>query len=138
VDGAAPPPRDLTRYAAKQLARRLKTVLAPGADIGDLPAAELHAIRLHGKRLRYAAEFFAPLFPGRHSRRFVRRLAALQERLGTLNDGAVAASLMAEIGQERGYAGGVVRGLVAAGSQGARRRIGRSWKRLLKLEPFWE
>jgi CHAD domain-containing protein len=139
ADGAGmPPPLDLRRYAIKALHKRLRRVLAPGADIVGLPDADLHAIRLNGKRLRYAAEFFAPLFPGRETRRFLRRVTTLQERLGHLNDGAVASGLMAEIGQARGYVGGVVRGFVAAGGQDTRSHIGRSWKRFRKLEPFWE
>ena len=129
---------DLADYAARTLSKRLKRMLAPGEDITSLPAAELHAIRLNGKRLRYAAEFFAPLFPRRQTRRFLRRISSLQERLGQLNDGAVAANLLAEIGLARVYAGGVVRGLVAADGLDARRRIGRSWKRLRKLDPFWD
>jgi CHAD domain-containing protein len=128
---------DLRRYAAKALNKRLRRVLAPGADIAGLPDADLHVIRLNGKRLRYAAEFFAPLFPGRGTRRFLRRVATLQERLGHLNDGAVATSLLEEIGQARGYAGGIVRGFVAARGQDDRTQIGRSWKRFRKIEPFW-
>ena len=62
----------------------------------------------------------------------------LQERLGHLNDGAVAAGLMAELGAARGYAGGVVRGFVAAQAAGARSRIGRSWRKFHRLDPFWD
>jgi CHAD domain-containing protein len=130
-------PADLAAFAAKALGKRLKRLLAAGTDIAALPVDDLHAIRLNGKRLRYAAEFFAPVFAGRETRRFLRRMTALQERLGHLNDGNVAAGLMAEIGQARGYAGGIVTGFVAAGGAGARGRIARSWKRFRKLEPFW-
>jgi triphosphatase len=112
-------------------------LMAPGPDIAGLPAADLHAIRLQAKRLRYASEFFAPLFPGRETRRFIRRLAVLQDQLGHLNDTRVAADLLAELGAERGFAAGVVRGWVAAGAAGARSRAGRAWHRLRKLEPFW-
>ena len=128
----------LTGFAARALERRLQPLRAPGADIDALPVAALHGLRLHGKRLRYACEFFAPLFPGRGARRFIRRLAVLQERLGHLNDGAVAAGLMAELPVARGYAGGVVRGFVTARAAGTRARIGRSWRRFHRLDPFWE
>ena len=128
----------LEDLATRALERRLRPLREPGADIDGLPAEALHGLRLHGKRLRYACEFFAPLFPGRGARRFIRRLAVLQERLGHLNDGAVAAGLMAELGAARGYAGGVVRGFVAAQAAGSRARIGRSWRRFHKLDPFWD
>ncbi len=128
----------LDGFAARALERRLRPLREPGADIESLPPAALHGLRLHGKRLRYACEFFAPLFPGRGARRFIRRLSVLQERLGHLNDGAVAAGLMAELGVARGYAGGVVRGFVAAQAGGARFRIGRSWRKFHRLDPFWD
>jgi CHAD domain-containing protein len=128
----------LDGFAARALERRLRPLREPGADIESLPPAALHGLRLHGKRLRYACEFFAPLFPGRGARRFIRRLSVLQERLGHLNDGAVAAGLMAELGAARGYAGGVVRGFVAAQAAGARFRIGRSWRKFHRLDPFWD
>jgi CHAD domain-containing protein len=130
----------LDGYAARVLDKRLEALLEPGADIVDLPPTALHAIRLHGKRMRYAAEFFAPLFPGHGARRFIRRLTVLQERLGHLNDGEVASDLIAQLGLTNGarsYAAGVVRGFVAARSGGARAQIDESWRKFRKLEPFW-
>lgn len=128
----------LAGLAARALERRLRPLREPGADIDALPTATLHGLRLHGKRLRYACEFFVPLFPGRGARRFIRRLAVLQERLGHLNDGAVAAGLMAELGAAHGYAGGVVLGFVAAQAAGSRARIGRCWRKFHRLDPFWD
>ena len=130
----------LAEFAGRALSRRLDRVLAPGDDLSLLSAAELHALRIQGKHLRYAAEFFAPLHPARETRRFLRRIATLQDRLGHLNDNTVAASLMAELGATsggRGYAVGVVRGFVAAGQRGARTQMERSWHKFRKTAPFW-
>jgi triphosphatase len=129
----------LHEYAARALSRRLRHLTAHGDDISALPEATLHAIRLRAKRLRYGAEIFAPLYPRRETRRFIRRLSALQEWLGHLNDGTVAAALMAELGRAggRGFAAGVVCGFVAAGASGARARIDRSWRKFRRLQPFW-
>lgn len=130
----------LPDFAAKALRRRYDAVIAPGRDLSGLPVEALHDIRLHAKRLRYAAEFFAPLFPGRATRRFLRRMAALQEELGLMNDGVVAAKLMAALpgrGPAHGYAVGVVRGFVAARATGGRRKVEKIWHRFLKQEPFW-
>lgn len=133
---------DLTAFAAHVLQRRLKRLLKPGADIGALDAPSLHAVRLDGKRLRYAAEMFAPLFDRKETRRFLRRLTELQESLGALNDGAVAATLMAELagdrpGADRAFAAGVVRGFVAARGGAARDDIVKAWQKFRRLEPFW-
>ncbi len=132
---------ELRAYAARALRRRFARVVAPGADLQGMALPALHDIRLQAKRLRYAAEFFSPLFPGRQTRRFLRRMGALQERLGLINDGVVAQALMAELpgrGPGRAYAAGVVRGFVAARTGGGLRKLDRTWQRFLRAEPFWD
>ena len=116
----------------------MKRVRHAGRDLAALPLPALHELRKDCKRLRYAAEFFLPLFPEKPARRFVKRLSALQEELGTLNDGATAAGLMAHLGRaERIHAAGLVEGFVAAGATASRARIGHAWKRFRRAEPFW-
>ena len=131
----------LAAFAAHMLHRRLARVLGAGDDFAALPTEAVHAVRIQGKRLRYAAEFFAPLFPRKETRRFLRRSSALQERLGHLNDGAAVAGLLAQLGDggaERALAVGIVRGFVAAGMRAARAKSERSWRKFSRLEPFWE
>lgn len=130
---------DAADYASHRLQRRLEIMLAPGDDIATLPVGDLHAIRKEGKRLRYACEFFAPLFGRKAPRRFIERLVALQEALGHLNDTASAGILMASLGAraDRQYAAGVVQGYIAAGAGGTRREIERAWDRFRRQEPFW-
>lgn len=126
----------LVAFARQALDRKLRRIVEAGEDLSPLPVAELHAVRIHCKRLRYAAEFFAPLMPGRQTRRFLRRLAAVQERLGQLNDGAVAGDLLAELGG-RGFAAGIVHGYLAARSAGSRAKAEKSWRRFRRVDPFW-
>lgn len=129
---------DLRHYAAHALSRRLRHARLAGEDPAAMTLADLHGLRIQCKRLRYAAEFFAPLFPGRDTRRFVRGLSALQERLGHLNDGAVADGLMASLGGGgRAFAAGVVRGFVAAQTQDARTKAERSWRKFRHCKTFW-
>jgi CHAD domain-containing protein len=139
----------LRDFAAHALTRRHDAVLDTGEDITPLPPKELHQLRIRAKRLRYAAEFFAPLFPSRDTRRFIRRVTVLQERLGHLNDSAVASELMSEIGgnggslrsgtgRERGYAAGVVLGFVAAHTVGGRESVFRTWRKFRRADPFWD
>ena len=136
---AAARARPLGDFAARALARRMAHVQDPGGDPAQLPAEALHALRIQAKRLRYAAEFFAPLYPPRPVKRFVRRVTLLQDRLGHLNDGSVAAGLMAALGgAERSYAAGVVRGFVAASHPRAKTKALRAWDRVRRLNPFWE
>jgi len=130
----------LADYAARMLSRRYDAMIAMEGDPLTLPPAELHALRIMGKRLRYAAEFFASLYGEKEANRFISRLAVLQEQLGLLNDGAVAAALMRRLtstGRQRGYAAGVVGGFVAASSVGARAQLAGSWRKFVRLRPFW-
>lgn len=75
--GAAP-------FAAEVLRKRLHRMRRAGQGFKHLAPEALHAVRKDGKRLRYAAETFAPLFPGAASRRFLKRLRAIQGALGEL------------------------------------------------------
>ena len=126
-------------FASKVLARRLRRVRRAGRGLDTLPVEALHELRKDCKRLRYAAEFFEPLFPHKAARRFLRRLAALQEELGMLNDGAVASGLMAHLGRPgRSYAAGLVIGFATAGVEGRRAPIATCWKRFKRTDPFWE
>nr|ART39841.1 J93 [uncultured bacterium] len=91
--GAQPSP-SLATFAAQRLRRLNKQVMrkARAARI-DNPES-LHALRIAGKRLRYALEFFSPLASPREQRDTLRQLTRLQNTLGQLNDLAQAGDLL--------------------------------------------
>ncbi|MDO9498573.1 CHAD domain-containing protein [Falsiroseomonas sp.] len=129
------PLEDLASHMLSKAWRRMTEV---GEDIADLPDAEFHALRLHGKRLRYLAELFAPLFGRKRSRRFLERVAETQEQFGLANDASVARALVA--GESHGtgaWAAGVAEGWVLARSRRARSRAAKAWGDLLSTEAFW-
>jgi len=101
----------------------------------DEPAdAELHAVRIRTKRVRYAAEAVAPLV-GRQARMFAEAAAALQEVLGDLNDAVIAESWLREWarGSRSGqgiFAAGELAGLERASAQRRRARWEKTWKEL--------
>ena len=129
---------DTEGFAAAILARRLRRVRRDGRGLRHLPIPALHELRKDCKRLRYAAEFFQPLFPDKAARRFIRHLAALQEALGLLNDGAAAAGLLAQLGRTgQGYAAGLVNGVVAAGAGAVREDMRQAWHAFRHADPFW-
>jgi inorganic triphosphatase YgiF len=94
----APGPGDeapaLLPFADRRLRRLLKNVLelADAARV-DYPPS-LHQLRIGIKRLRYAIEFFGPMIPGKSGAAAIKRLAALQDELGQLNDLASAGTLL--------------------------------------------
>ena len=125
-------------FAAAVLARRLRRVRRDGRGLRHLPIPALHELRKDCKRLRYAAEFFQPLFPDKSARRFVRHLAELQDALGLLNDGAAAAGLLAQLGRTgQGYAAGLVNGVVGAGAGAIRSEVRQAWHDFRHAGPFW-
>jgi triphosphatase len=127
-------------FAAEVLSRRHRRVKRRGDHFEKLDVPALHAVRLAAKRLRYAAEFSASIFAPKPAARFIRRLAMVQDRLGHLNDSAVAAALLAQLGPPtgaRGLAVGLVRGFAAAEATHGRRGLLEGWKRFRALKPFW-
>ncbi len=84
----------LVPFADRRLRRMLRRIheLAEVARVDNPPS--LHELRIAIKRLRYGIEFFGALIPGKSGVTVIKRLAALQEELGQLNDLASAGNLL--------------------------------------------
>lgn len=76
--------------AVARLAALHKQLVRAGARFDRLPTAEQHRERKRLKRLRYLAEFVAPLWSPKATQRYLRRLGAAQDALGRHNDAVVA------------------------------------------------
>ncbi|MBK1659709.1 CHAD domain-containing protein, partial [Paracraurococcus ruber] len=128
----------LPEFAAALLDKRWHRLCTEGEGIEEHSAEALHELRLDAKRLRYATELFAPLWPGKHTRRFQKRLAALQEALGIANDTAVARSLVASLGAGvPAWAVGAVEGFASARVGAARDAALEAWDDLMVAGPSW-
>lgn len=92
---AAPLPGLLPAFADRRLRRFAREVARRAAATRGDPQAH-HALRIAFKRLRYALEFLAPLYPAKRLRRYLNAATELQELLGAMNDIAVAEALIAE------------------------------------------
>jgi len=145
-EDAEPPQRALlaepaASFGRSVLDRRWQKLRRAGSDFEALSADALHELRLDGKRLRYAAEVFAPVFGAKAGRRFLRRVAALQEGLGLANDAAVARGLAARLAKPgdggRAWAVGVVEGWSEARVAANRGDALRAWRRLHGKDRFW-
>lgn len=91
IETAALPDDPVAPFAAEALSRLHRQVEKRARDLTEPDPEARHHLRIRAKRLRYAAEFFADLFPARRRRaRYLKSLERLQDRLGELNDLAVA------------------------------------------------
>lgn len=81
---------------------RYEVVRAYEGVLPDVPLTTYHALRIDCKRLRYALEFFAPLF-GDDAPALIKQVIALQELLGATQDAHVAEGLIVEfLAENRG------------------------------------
>ena len=88
-------------FAAMALSRFRRKVKKGGQGLSQLEDEARHELRKAAKKLRYAAEFFAPLFAADHQKsrkRFGAALEAFQEHLGVLNDLAAAPMVLDRLG----------------------------------------
>jgi len=84
-----------TAFAAAALDRRRRKLRKLARRLDEVSDEARHEARIEAKKLRYAAETFASLFPEKATARFIGRLKDLQEELGALNDTATAEPVLA-------------------------------------------
>lgn len=130
----AQPVAILAATALDRLRRRIKRA----GNLEKLDDAEWHRVRIAAKKLRYACDYFAQLFPGKKARKradlFVKALEKLQDRLGALNDIVTAPAIMVRLGQndtaDRMEADKAGKAALIARAEKAR-------SRLVDLKRFW-
>ena len=82
-------------FARKRLDKQFQRVLQQGSAVDSQSAEQLHDLRIECKKLRYAAEFFTPLFSGMDQ--FINDLKGLQDLLGVINDAEVTRGLIEQL-----------------------------------------
>jgi inorganic triphosphatase YgiF len=135
------PVHDFARAVLKRLHRKtvkgIKTVEA-------LDEPELHELRIRAKKLRYSAEFFRSLFRDKTAKSYLAALTAVQDKLGTLNDGAVARQIVAGLSGEgtdpvvfaRGA--GIVLGWSACRTAADIEKLPAAWQKFKAAKLFWK
>ena len=104
--------RDMLEHHQRRLRQR-------GKQLEDGSVQARHRLRIAVKKMRYAIEFFASLYPAKKMRRYAEGLAMLQDQLGTSNDAAVADRLLRQLQDgslELAGSAGFVRGFLSAGA----------------------
>jgi triphosphatase len=134
--------KPITKHARKALAKAWKKPAKLARHLDRLDAAQRHEMRKALKKLRYLAEFMAPLFNQGEGKRFIRQLKALQDVFGYINDARMTARLI-EIQQQRQVGSGAARAAsYAAGHHDAEaahvwRRASKAWRKLERSPRFW-
>lgn len=88
---------NIVPFATRALSGRMTQTLARGVRIAEMSETERHMLRIDCKKLRYATEFFNPLFDRRQMESFSLALKDLQGLLGIQNDVAVLPTLLEEL-----------------------------------------
>jgi CHAD domain-containing protein len=137
--------RRADEFAASALTRldRKARKRAPAALEG--PPVARHALRLTSKKLRYSGEFFRSLYGSKDARRYLRKLARLQDLLGALNDIETAQRLLQQLldrctperAVEFARAAGFVEGYAARDEERALRKLAERWTRFEATRGFW-
>lgn len=128
--------------ADKILARLHRKTLKRGAHFRQLNTDAQHDLRIDIKKLRYAAEFFLPLY-ATHSpaKRYVKRLARLQASLGRARDIASTRILLDAIRQDDQaalhLAIGAVAGWQARDQIAVAKTLRKTWRRFKATPAFW-
>jgi len=137
----------VTAFAASALDRFWRKVKKGGRDLGSIGDEARHEVRIAGKKLRYAAEFFGALHLGKKYGRkkqakrreaFLGPLEKLQSDLGDLNDMATAVELSERLSERLGLeteqldpgGGGQDKSALLASAEAAHGR-------LTDAGPFW-
>ncbi|HEY6993688.1 MAG TPA: CHAD domain-containing protein [Xanthobacteraceae bacterium] len=138
--------------AAEQLTRRFRKIRKQGKVLTQLDAGRRHKLRIQAKKVRYAAEFFANLFPGkkaaRRRKRFLSALEGVQDGLGDLNDIAVHEDRITAIANDggsrrrrgspkRAFAAGLLSGREDARFETALANAADACTALARVKPFW-
>ena len=101
------------------------------------------------KRLRYASEFFRSLYPSKEAskeaKRYLRRLARLQDLLGSVNDIDAAERLLQQLldrcAPERALdfarAVGFIEGFAVREQERALEKLAERWERFEAMRGFW-
>lgn len=125
----------------------LKRARKRGRQFNKLEAPARHRLRIALKKLRYSAEFFAPLYPKKAAKAWLEPLKELQDMLGHLNDaaqvrGVVGRLLMEEaesatVQADLSHAAGLITGFHQARGEHVIAKTAKRWKVFRKAEPFW-
>jgi inorganic triphosphatase YgiF len=128
----------IRKFANQALHSRHRKLIKRGRRLPDLDARRRHRARIAAKKLRYATEFFASLYPKRRVRNYATALRQLQDDLGWRNDVTVADALLSKLTTgrpETGIGAGYARGYLASRVAADHDALQALWKKFKRSSP---
>jgi len=142
-EGAEP----LKQAAPRLMAVHLKRAKKRGRHLKAMLPRDCHRLRIALKKLRYAAEFVAPIYGRNSVKRYLGQAEKLQDLLGRLNDMAEVRAVLGRLTMEEAsnpteeadvsFAVGLILGWHRAGSERLMKKTLKCWNRFKDAEPFW-
>jgi triphosphatase len=138
--------RRLPRTAQRILDRQVRRVKKRAHVAKSKEEGDVHRLRIALKKLRYTAEFFAPLYSRKKVTRYLQKLRGLQNHLGDLNDAAnvrrVVSNLLREKSKKDGegnmrYAAGAMVGWYGAQVPSSIKQALKRYKKFKRVKMFW-
>ncbi len=129
-------------FGSDVLSRLHRKVRKHTDSIATLTPEERHAVRIAAKKLRYASQFFASLYPARNVRKYLSAVERLQDVLGEMNDTVTTTILLNEIQSAsevplQNHVKGIVLGWAMARAQVRMRSAEKTWQSFVDSAPFW-
>jgi inorganic triphosphatase YgiF len=133
----------LQDFASRRLGRLAKQLARAGQQLDTFDHLRLHALRILAKKLRYSAEFFAPLYGRKTTMPFLAALGKVQDVLGQINDVAVAQRLLDGLSALPNLAAHqeavtLVRGWIAHDLSHQLAALRKTLRRFDAQHPFWK
>jgi CHAD domain-containing protein len=133
--------------AARMLDEYLVKARKRGRHVKTLEQRDCHRLRISLKKLRYAAEFYGPLYKHKKVRRYLRGLKELQDLLGGFNDAGQVRATLSQLTADSTvnpraqadlyFASGLVNGWHCARAMDIGKRAIKRWDKFRRMEPFW-
>ena len=130
----------LPKTARRRLNGRYRSLMKVASGFDHLSEPDRHRVRISLKKLRYACDYSRTLFPGPAVDTYLRRLSALQDALGRLNDASVARRISRELAaadRRTAVAASRVVDWYERWACDAEPGLIESWRTFAATEPFW-
>ncbi|MCC6533949.1 MAG: CHAD domain-containing protein [Burkholderiales bacterium] len=124
-------------FTAALLERRMQRVLERVGRRKPRGVAQMHALRIAVKKLRYAVEFFGPLYDSPRVQPFRERLVRIQDCLGEVNDAWGVPALVRQASPRSRRLADQVAGWSAHRIHDQSRRFRQAWRQFRRSRKFW-